>query len=123
MTLLLDTQVLLWYVLNDSRLSATARSVIGDAANTRRFSIASAWEIAIKVNIGKLALARPVYDFVQDALTRMDASLLLIDLKHVVNAADLPLADHRDPFDRMLVAQSLVEGVALVSTDTAFDER
>ena len=115
MRLLLDTQAFLWWMAGSSRLSAPAREAIGDRANTVHFSIASGWEIEIKRAIGKL---RAPHDLAAAVKTE-GFDLLPIELRHVAALAGLP-PHLRDPFDRMLLAQSQVEGLRLVSADGVF---
>lgn len=122
MRLLLDTHALLWYALGDPQLSARAAALIGDPANEILVSAASFWEIAIKVSIGKLALHQPYDDFVDACLNRYGFRLLPIEPRHTARVAILPFPpNHKDPFDRLLVAQSLVDGLPLVSGDVALD--
>jgi PIN domain nuclease of toxin-antitoxin system len=118
--LLLDTHVLLWFLSGSSRLSVTARSAIEDMANERLFSVAGAWEIAIKASLGKLDLAVPFEKLVPGELRANAIELLAITPAHLVAVMALPF-HHRDPFDRMYVAQSAVEGATLVSADPALD--
>ncbi len=119
---LLDSHTLLWYTLNDPQLSATAKALILDPANEIVVSPASFWEIAIKVSLRKLRLIRPFQEFVDVCLLQYGFQILPIEPAHTVRIASLPFpADHKDPFDRLLVAQSLVEGVSLISCDTALD--
>lgn len=123
MRLLLDTQAFLWFVLGDARLSAPARSAIEDPANDSLLSIASAWEIAIKVSIGKLteiASTKPLGEELADKLAANAVQLVPVQLDHVARTVTLPF-HHRDPFDRLLAAQSLVDALPLVSSDAVFD--
>jgi PIN domain nuclease of toxin-antitoxin system len=120
--LLLDTHTLLWYTLGDPQLSATATALILDPANEILVSPASYWEIAIKVSIGKLSLRQPYEDFLDACLNRYGFLVLPIEPRHTVRVAALPYPPgHKDPFDRLLVAQALVEGIPLVSGDVALD--
>jgi PIN domain nuclease of toxin-antitoxin system len=120
MRLLLDTHTFLWFVWGSVHLSTAARAIIEDTANQVFVSVASIWEIAIKVGIGKLALAEPMDAFLVIGLDDTDVDLLPIERDHIIQVAALPL-HHRDPFDRMLIAQAIVEQVPLVSADPAFD--
>ncbi len=106
MRLLLDTHTFLWFTLDNPRLSATALALIGDPDNGVLLSIASVWEVAIKVNTGKLALDRAVVPFFEEQMQHNSIALLSLELRHLAPIATLPL-HHRDPFDRLLVAQSL----------------
>jgi PIN domain nuclease of toxin-antitoxin system len=119
---LLDTHALLWYTLANPQLSTTAQGLILDPANEILISPASFWEIAIKVSIGKLTLQQPYEDFTDACLNRYGFILLPIEPRHTARVAHLPFpSGHRDPFDRLLVAQSLVEGVPLISADKDLD--
>src|SRR5262249_40614974 len=120
MRFLVDTQAFLWFVMGDARISATARSLIEDENNERLLSIASPWEIAIKVSIGKLTLLEPFDVLVPREIQQNDFQLLAIELRHLGTVVTLPL-HHRDPFDRVLVAQARVENVPIVSSDAVFD--
>ncbi|HZP82649.1 MAG TPA: type II toxin-antitoxin system VapC family toxin [Chthonomonadaceae bacterium] len=120
MNLLLDTHTFLWFVWNDPQLSDMAKNLIADADNDVFPSMASAWELVIKVSIGKLILAHPVDLFLPDQLQRNNIQLLPIALPHTLRVAVLPF-HHKDPFDRMLIAQSLVETMPLVSADAVLD--
>ncbi|MSP92121.1 MAG: type II toxin-antitoxin system VapC family toxin [Myxococcales bacterium] len=116
MRLLLDTNVFLWLGTNDPRLSAAARTHVVAPDNEVWLSAASAWEIAIKHGLGKLPLPAPVDVFVPEARTAMGILELPIDEASALAVARLP-AIHRDPFDRLLVAQAIVHGLTLVTAD------
>jgi PIN domain nuclease of toxin-antitoxin system len=120
MTLLLDTQAFLWFIAGNNALSPRARSLIEDIDHRRLLSIASVWEMAIKVSLGKLRLAQPFDALISQQLAINDIELLPIAFEHTALLASLPF-HHRDPFDRLLVAQSIVERIPLVSVDTSFD--
>jgi PIN domain nuclease of toxin-antitoxin system len=114
--LLLDTHSLLWFVANDAALSAVARDLI-EAADEVFVSVASAWETAIKVQLGKLTLDAPTAEAFFDEQMRANGfTYLPIAPTHVFRAAGLPL-HHRDPFDRLLIAQALAEGLLLVTRE------
>ncbi len=121
MRLLLDTSTFLWFILNDSLLSARAALLIGDPTNEIEISPASYWEIAIKVSIGKLSLSEPLLDFLQREIATNQFRILPIEPIHVAPLTTLPF-HHRDPFDRLIIAQALVERIPIVSADTAFDD-
>jgi PIN domain nuclease of toxin-antitoxin system len=118
--LLLDTHTLLWWAGGDARLSPAARRAIGDEANVVLVSAASAWEIATKHRLGKLEIAGPLLDRLLDYLSDQGFVELGVSIRHGQRAGALP-GPHRDPFDRMLLAQAQVEGLALVSNEAAFD--
>src|SRR5438093_12207474 len=117
---LLDTHTLLWYTLADRRLSGTAKTLILDPANEILISPASYWEIAIKVSIGKLTLHQPYEDFIDACLNKYGFTILPIDPRHTARVIGLPF-HHKDPFDRLLVAQALVESIPIISNDAALD--
>ena len=120
MRLLLDTHIFLWFVFDDPALSAAAKALIEDPNTVAFLSVASVWEIAIKNSVGKLPLKQSFSQFVSEQVRRNDITLLPVALPHIVQVAALPY-HHRDPFDRMLAAQSLVEQLPLVSVDAVFD--
>lgn len=117
---LLDTHAYLWFVGNDPRLSVKARDVIEDGGTVPFLSIAAVWEMAIKVSIGKLTPHVPFTVLIADQLARNDIILLDITVPHTLHVAQLPML-HRDPFDRMLIAQAMVEQIPIISADAAFD--
>lgn len=122
MRVLLDTHTFLWWVSDDARLSVRARTAVQDAGDTF-LSVASCWEMGIKVSLNKLALglplSLPVERFVSDHLAVNQFALLPIDLEDIGRVARLPF-HHRDPFDRLLAAQALSEGLTIVSADPVF---
>jgi PIN domain nuclease of toxin-antitoxin system len=120
MRLLLDTQAFIWFVDGNTKMSMTARRYVADPANEVLMSIASAWEIAIKVGIKKLSLSEPVDRYLTHRPAANRISILPISIAHVLVAGAFPL-QHRDPFDRMFCAQSIVEGTPLVSSDSMLD--
>lgn len=120
MKLLLDTHALLWFLADDSRLSATAKATIRDPGNERCLSPISLLEIAVKFSIHKLKLPVPFAAMFPAQLTLNRIRLLPIEAHHAAGVADLPL-HHRDPFDRLLAATALLDGLLLVSVDPAFD--
>src|SRR4051812_35765963 len=120
MKLLLDTHAVIWFVEGDPQMSALARALIEDPQNEKWLSIASVWEMAIKINIGKLRLSLPLPQYISQHLTGNGIALLSISLPHVLSQESLPL-HHRDPFDRLLAAQSLAESMPIVSIDSLLD--
>lgn len=119
MTLLLDTHTLLWFLTDDSNLSARARGAIEDSANVARVSAASLWEIAIKFALVKLKLPAPYADIFPRQLETNGFGLLPITSAHCATLLTLPF-HHRDPFDRLLLAQAKTEGMTLVTDDGQF---
>jgi PIN domain nuclease of toxin-antitoxin system len=117
--LLLDTHTFLRWVGAKRGLSRKARSAIGSGRNECLVSIASAWEIAIKVGLGSLRVEGALDRFLPEQLSANGFLALRIDLKHAARVATLPF-HHRDPFDRLLVAQALEEGLAIVTADPVF---
>jgi PIN domain nuclease of toxin-antitoxin system len=118
--LLLDTQALLWFLLHDARLSGTAQSLIRDAGNDLLVSPASYWEIAIKISLGKYALAEDFAEFMERQIADNDLTVLPISVRHAAVVAALPF-HHRDPFDRLLIAQAMSENVPILTADPVFD--
>ena len=116
MRALLDTHTFLWWNTDDPRLSPTAREVIADGRNELYLSVASAWEIAIKAARGSLILPEPPEQYVPSRLRLHRLSVLAIQLRHALHVYDLPMI-HRDPFDRLLIAQSRLEDLVLLTTD------
>jgi PIN domain nuclease of toxin-antitoxin system len=120
MNLLLDTHTFLWFFWDDPQLSAAAKALIVDPANRKWVSLASCWEIAIKISTGKLSLGEPSRSFLAREIARNNFDLLPISLDHATTVETLPF-HHRDPFDRLLIAQAMVEGFPIVSADVALD--
>jgi len=121
MRLLLDTHTFLWWINNDPSLSEPARIAIASELNECYLSLASCWELAIKTSIGKLQLTKSVDRFIPEELAANDFQLLSIDFRHVAKVETLPF-HHRDPFDRLLVAQALIEKMTVISADTVLSE-
>ena len=105
---------------NDDKLARSAVKLLVDPENVLLLSPATFWELAIKVSIGKYRLADPLGDYIEEAIQLYGLTILPITVAHAQAVVDLPQY-HKDPFDRMLIAQSIVEGVPLVSSDEAFD--
>ena len=120
MTFLLDTHVFLWFCQNDPSLSAVAKAIIEDPVNRKLVSLASCWEIAIKAGLGKLTLGEPSDTYIPNAIARTGFELLPISLSHATGVEKLPL-HHRDPFDRILIAQAILDDEPIISVDVAFD--
>lgn len=120
MRFLLDTHCLLWFFAGDASLSERARRIIENPDYDILVSIASLWEIAIKHSLGKLKLARPFEELFPHQLSNNSISLLGIKVSHVALVSKLPF-HHRDPFDRLLAAQSLSEEIPILSGDGVLD--
>jgi PIN domain nuclease of toxin-antitoxin system len=114
---LLDTHIFLWAISDSARLSSRAQELVQDSDNEVLLSIASAWEIAIKVGIGKFVMPVPLAPYLQRQLVKHRIGLLPIQLSHLAMLEKLPL-HHRDPFDRLLVAQCLEEDATLITVDS-----
>lgn len=119
MRLLLDTHTLLWAALDDSRLSVPARSLLLDRANPLYLSSVSAWEIVIKYQAGKLRLPDAPWRFVRNSLDLLAIETLPVTLEHALRVETLP-DHHRDPFDRVLIAQAQLENLTLLTRDEIF---
>jgi PIN domain nuclease of toxin-antitoxin system len=117
---LLDTHTLIWWMTSDSHLSRSAQSLIRDKHNVSLVSAASAWEIATKVRLGRLPAAEDLVQDFEFELTRERIEILPVSAEHGIRAGLLP-GPHRDPFDRMLIAQALAENIPIVSNDQALD--
>jgi PIN domain nuclease of toxin-antitoxin system len=116
----LDTHALLWFLNDDPLLSKTAKALIENPANRKFVSLGTCWEIAIKVGLGMLDLGEPATTFRPCELALNHFDMLGIELRHATFVETLP-SHHRDPFDRLLISQALLEGIPIVSVDTAFD--
>jgi PIN domain nuclease of toxin-antitoxin system len=120
MRLLLDTHTFIWFVTDNPRLSITAKALIEDEDNEKLLSIASIWEMAIKHSLGKLSFELPFMVFIEQQMLQNSVSLLNVQISHLNLVANLPL-HHRDPFDRLIIAQSMVEQFPVVGLDKVFD--
>ena len=118
MNLLLDTHAVIWFLNGDPQLSKTASFLISDLASVRFTSMATIWEIAIKVKTGKLDIGFPINDLM-DKLLLNGMIVLPIEFRHVLQTNNLDL-HHRDPFDRMIIAQSITEELTIISKDKNF---
>lgn len=124
MNLLLDTQAWLWFHLGDARFSQRAREHVTDPINTNFVSPASYWELAIKIKLGKYVLNIPYSRFMHDSISGNRFNILDIKPAHTELISTLPFpkiagVEHRDPFDRLLISQAKVEGMSVVSSDSA----
>ena len=120
MRILLDTHTLLWFMASRAKLSHKAKNILADGSNEILLSACTLWEIAIKVGINKLQLTEPYEAFMDKAIQAYQLTVLPILVPHATAVISLPLC-HRDPFDRMLVAQAVVEQVPIISSDAALD--
>lgn len=120
MKLLLDTHAFLWFVLDDPKLSSPARDAIASESNEILVSPASYWEIAIKISLGKYRLSTTFEQFWDTGIGHNDMTVLPIEVRHTARLIDMPF-HHRDPFDRLVIAQALAEHLHLISADPRFD--
>lgn len=121
MKLLLDTHTFIWWDSEPAKLSAQAVALCQDPSNTLLFSVVSAWEMQIKLQLGKLALKLPLATVIEGQRQTNHIKVLPVTLPHVLALQNLP-TPHKDPFDRLLIAQANVEGAALISGDPVFAE-
>lgn len=121
MRLLLDTHSFLWFIGGDERLSEVARELISDIDNEVLLSLGSLWEIAIKVSIGKLALGKPFEELIPEQLVLNEIAVLPIGLDDLSLVAKLPF-HHRDPFDRLIIAQAITGELPIVGKDAEFTQ-
>ena len=120
MMFLIDTHTFIWYVTDNSRLSNQVLELINDENNQIFLSIASVWEMGIKHGLGKLTFNLPFERFIMQQISINDFMVLDINISQITAITQFPL-HHRDPFDRMLIAQAMVENMPIISADTIFD--
>jgi PIN domain nuclease of toxin-antitoxin system len=116
----LDTQVLIWWANDTSNISDRVQNIIFDVENELWVSFASIWEIQIKISIGKLSLPRPLSDIIATQIKENQIKIMQIELSHICTLDVLSL-HHRDPFDRLIIAQAMNEKISIASIDKAFD--
>ena len=121
MKLLIDAHCLIWAVDEPVKLARAATVALEDAANQLLIGAGTMWELSIKTGLEKLTLSSPFRQWMEQAIAELDLTTLPISLEHCDRQASLPF-HHRDPFDRLLAAQALIEGVQVVSADTIFDQ-
>ena len=121
MRLLADTHTFLWMVEGNPHLSLKAREALENPENETWLSLVSVWEMAIKISTGKLSLNQPLETYITEQTAVNGIQLLPLSLQYVLSVESLPF-HHRDPFDRLLVAQATVESMPLISADQIFDE-
>ncbi|BAC91496.1 type II toxin-antitoxin system VapC family toxin [Gloeobacter violaceus] len=121
MRLLLDTHVFLWWVEDAPQLSVSARTAVADPQNVCLLSLASCWEMAIKASLGKLKLPSALENFIPEQLLINGFQTLDIDFRHIVRVSGLAF-HHRDPFDRLIIAQALEERLVVASADSVFEK-
>jgi PIN domain nuclease of toxin-antitoxin system len=116
MRILLDTHTFLWWITDDQRMSSRARELMADGRSDLFFSVASGWEIAIKAGLGRIKLPSPLGRFLVGQLRENRIEVLAIEMAHALHVHTL-LQRHRDPFDRMLVAQAQLEKLSILTAD------
>ena len=121
MRLLLDTHVFIWWDSDPGRLSKNSLSFLQDASNTLLLSLVSVWEIQIKSSLGKLFLSQPLRDLIEYHRQNNGIQVLPIELAHIYALDALP-PHHRDPFDRLLIAQTAAESISVVTMDPIFTQ-
>jgi PIN domain nuclease of toxin-antitoxin system len=119
--ILLDTHAFLWFILDDPQLSTHSDRVISDRTNTIAISPASYWEIAIKISIGKYSLPEPYDTFIEREISTNDFCILPILTQHTNTLISLPF-HHKDPFDRLLIAQAITKNIPIISNDSMLDK-
>ena len=119
MKLLLDTHIFIWWADQPEKLSAAALSALEDEANELVLSVASVWEMQIKIQLGKLKLSLPLKELVKNQQETNDLMVSPVALTHVLALDALPF-HHKDPFDRLLIAQSISDGLTVVTADSQF---
>jgi PIN domain nuclease of toxin-antitoxin system len=120
MRVLIDTHVLIWWTGDINQLSPLVRDMLADPQTEPVLSIASIWEMQIKISLDKLSLQIDLPTLVENEMDRNSFVLLPIELKHIYRLNDLPL-HHKDPFDRLLISQSVMETMPIISIDEKFD--
>ena len=121
MKYLLDTHALLWITTDDPKLSKKAKNIYLDAENEILLSIVSIWELAIKSSLGKITFQKDLDDFVDVHIKGNNIEILKIELPHVLRIEKLPF-HHRDPFDRLIIAQSIEDNLKILGADNTFDK-
>ena len=119
MKLLLDTHIFIWWADEPEKLSPVALSALEDETNDLILSVISVWEIQVKIQLGKLKLNQPLKELIKSQQETNGLQILPVELSHVLSLDTLPF-HHKDPFDRLLIAQSIVEDVTLVTADDKF---
>ncbi|MDQ1353257.1 MAG: hypothetical protein QG657_3563 [Acidobacteriota bacterium] len=119
MKYIVDTHAFIWYAIGDKRLSPKALRLL-ESDNEKFISIASIWEMAIKVNLGHLEFKNSFDEIVSNQIDLLNYRILNIDLEHLFKVSAMEL-HHRDPFDRLIVSQALVEKIPIISVDEKFD--
>ncbi|MBN1290433.1 MAG: type II toxin-antitoxin system VapC family toxin [Candidatus Latescibacteria bacterium] len=120
MKYLIDTHVLLWIITEDKKLSDIVKQIYLNSENEIFFSLACIWEMAIKISLGKIFIDQPLDKFIDKYIKGSNIEILMIDLQDVIKIETLPFF-HRDPFDRLIIAQSIEKDIPILSSDSIFD--
>lgn len=120
MDILIDTHTFLWFIEDNYKLSKNAKEIIENENNRKFLSVASVWELGIKYSLGKIQFAPNFNDFIDEQLVVNNIVLLPIKLTHIKIVAELTL-HHKDPFDRLIIAQAIAENLPIISIDNIFD--
>ncbi len=120
MKYLLDTHTLIWFMEGDHQLSKSAKDVIEDTSNEKFVSIVSFWEMAIKISLQKLDLKKPLKQLITEVL-ETDIQVLPLSFNDILIVSQLPF-HHRDPFDRIIIAQAITENITIIGQDSHFEE-
>lgn len=120
MKFITDTHAFLWFIADSPQLSAKSKALLEASESERLLSVVSIWEIAIKASLGKLSFQKPLEQFLPEQIRLNGFQILDISMEHALYVANLQFF-HRDPFDRLIVAQALVEGLPILSSDSTFD--
>ena len=120
MRVLIDSHALIWYVVQDNLLSPASHAAISDPTNDLLLSAGSIWEIGIKVGLGKLILTEPFKPWMNQAISDLDVTVVPLTVEYVDVQSNLP-RHHGDPFDRLIVAQAIVEQISIISADANLD--
>ena len=121
MDFLIDTHTFLWLVTDSPKLSNRAKKLYLNAENKIFLSLASIWEIAIKSSLGKIALDKPLEEFIDEHIRGNDIQILKIELPHILRIEKLPF-HHRDPFDRLIISQQIENNLPIIGNDREFDK-
>ena len=121
MKILLDTHTFLWWVADDPQISTNAKDIISNPDNEVYFSVVSAWEIIIKVGTGKLSLSEPPETYILSRIASNQFEILPVQMSHILKIHSLPTFN-KEPIDRLLIAQSLVEDLSLITVDRAIGQ-
>lgn len=118
MRFLIDTQILVWLIIESKKIPTKILNILENPENEILVSSVSIWEIAIKISINKLSLPFEL-KYIINVIEKMNIKILEINIEHLINVAELPF-HHKDPFDRLLISQSMIENISIISSDSSF---